>query len=73
MKIAMIRVWVRLHEEGLRSRLILQVHDELLIEAWKEEEGQVRCILEEEMRKAADLSVSLEVGMSSGNDWYESK
>ena len=73
MKIAMIRVWVRLHEEGLRSRLILQVHDELLIETWKEEEGQVRCILEEEMRKAADLSVSLEVGMSSGNDWYESK
>ncbi len=73
MKIAMIRVWVRLREEGLRSRLILQVHDELLIETLREEEQQVRRILEEEMRQAADLSVSLEVGMSSGNDWYESK
>lgn len=73
MKIAMIRVWERLHKEGLRSRLILQVHDELLIETFKEEEEQVRCILAEEMRHAADLSVRLEVSMSSGSDWYESK
>ena len=73
MKIAMIHVWERLHREGLRSRLILQVHDELLIETLREEAEQVRRILEEEMRQAADLSVTLEVGMSTGTDWYESK
>ena len=73
MKIAMIRVWERLHEEGLQSRLILQVHDELLIETLQEEEAQVRRILEEEMKHAASLAVTLEVGMSSGHDWYESK
>mgnify|MGYP001025883778 FL=1 len=73
MKIAMIRVWERLHEEGLQSRLILQVHDELLIETLQEEESQVRRILEEEMKHAASLAVTLEVGMSSGHDWYESK
>lgn len=73
MKIAMIRVWERLHREGLQSRLILQVHDELLIETLKEEKENVRRILEEEMQQAANLSVTLEVGMSSGTDWYESK
>ncbi len=73
MKIAMIRVWERLHAEGLRSRLILQVHDELLIETWKEEEEQVRRILAEEMEQAADLAVKLEVDMNTGTDWYESK
>lgn len=73
MKIAMIRVWERLHRERMRSRLILQVHDELLIETFREEEEQVRSILDEEMKHAADLSVTLEVGMSSGTDWYESK
>lgn len=73
MKIAMIRVWERLHRERMRSRLILQVHDELLIETFREEEEQVRNILDDEMKHAADLSVTLEVGMSSGTDWYESK
>ena len=73
MKIAMIHVWERLHREGLQSRLILQVHDELLIETLKEEAEQVQHILKEEMQQAADLSVTLEVGMSTGTDWYESK
>lgn len=73
MKIAMIRVWERLHQEGLRSRLILQVHDELLIETLQEEEAQVRVILAEEMQQAADLAVTLEVDMNVGSDWYESK
>lgn len=73
MKIAMIRVWERLRREGLRSRLILQVHDELLIETLKEEEEQVRCILSEEMQHAAALAVNLEVDMNTGTDWYESK
>lgn len=73
MKIAMIRVWERLHQEGLRSRLILQIHDELLIETLQEEEAQVRVILAEEMQQAADLAVTLEVDMNVGSDWYESK
>ena len=73
MKIAMIRVWERLHREGLHSRLILQVHDELLIETLKEEEARVRVILAEELQRGADLAVTLEVDMNAGTDWYESK
>ena len=72
-KIAMIRVHDRLKEEGLASRLILQVHDELLIEARLEEVEQVERILQEEMQQAAKLSVSLEIDMHRGNDWYEAK
>ena len=73
MKIAMIRVWERLHREGLRSRLILQVHDELLIETLAGEEEQVRSILTEEMQHAADLAVNLEIDLHTGSDWYEAK
>ena len=72
-KIAMNRVYKRLKEEGLRSRLVLQVHDELLIETYKEELEQVSVILEEEMKGAANLSVELEVDMHQGNNWYEAK
>ena len=73
MKIAMIRVWDRLHEEGLKSRLILQVHDELLIETFMGEKDSVRTILEEEMQNAADLAVKLEIDLHTGHDWYEAK
>ncbi|MCM1267565.1 MAG: DNA polymerase I [Bacteroidales bacterium] len=73
MKIAMIRVWERLHRENLKSRLILQVHDELLIETEKTEEEAVRRILTEEMQQAADLSVRLEIDLHTGTDWYEAK
>ena len=72
-KIAMIRVHKRLKEENLKSRLILQVHDELLIETAKEEIQEVSKILEEEMKGAAALSVSLEIDMHTGNNWYEAK
>ena len=72
-KIAMIRVHQRLRDEKLKSRLILQVHDELLIETAKEEAAQVRKILEEEMSRAAELSVHLEIDLHEGNDWYEAK
>ena len=72
-KIAMIRVYRRLKKEGLRSKLILQVHDELLIETLESERDQVRAILEEEMVNAAQLSVRLEVDLHTGSDWYEAK
>lgn len=72
-KIAMIRVHDRLAAEGLRSRLLLQVHDELLVETAEDEVQQVGAILSEEMQHAAQLSVALEVDMHSGSDWYEAK
>lgn len=72
-KVAMIRVWRRLKEEKLSSRLILQVHDELLIETKKEETQQVKRILEEEMKGAAELAVSLEIDLHTGENWYEAK
>lgn len=72
-KIAMIRVFERLKKEGLKSKLILQVHDELLIETALEEEEQVRMILEEEMVHASSLAVELEIDLHVGNNWYEAK
>ena len=72
-KIAMISVERRLRAEGLKARLVLQVHDELLIEAPPEEEPAVRRILKEEMSGAAALRVALEIGMESGKSWYECK
>ena len=72
-KFAMLGVDRRLREENLRSRLILQVHDELLIETAMEEEEQVRKILTEEMMHAADLAVALEIDLHTGNSWYEAK
>ena len=70
-KIAMIRVWERLRQAGLASRLILQVHDELVIETRQEETEQVRQILEESMKQAAELKVPLEVDLHMGENWYQ--
>ena len=72
-KIAMIRVDQRLRREGLRSRIVLQVHDELLVETWKEELEQVQSILATEMKRAAQLQVELEIDMKTGNSWFETK
>ena len=72
-KIAMIRVFERLKKEDLKSKLILQVHDELLIETAQEEEEQVRHILEEEMVHASSLAVELEIDLHVGHNWYEAK
>lgn len=73
MKIAMIKTWRRLKEAGLESRLILQVHDELVIETKESEVEQVREILYDSMKHAADLKVELEVDLHTGSDWYEAK
>ncbi|MBR2729591.1 MAG: DNA polymerase I [Lachnospiraceae bacterium] len=73
MKIAMIRVWERICRERLQSRLILQIHDELLIETAPGEEETVRRILEEEMERAADLKVRLETDVHNGTDWFMAK
>jgi len=73
MKIAMIRVFDRLREEKLQSQLILQIHDELLIETKPSEQEQVRAILAGEMECAAALSVDLAVDLHTGSDWYEAK
>lgn len=70
-KIAMIRVHDRLIREGYKSRLILQVHDELLIETAESEKDAVIALLEEEMRQAADLQVELAVGTECGYNWYD--
>lgn len=70
-KIAMIRVNETLKERKMKSRLILQVHDELLIEAAKEEVEAVKAILRKEMGSAADLSVALEIDMNTGKNWYD--
>lgn len=73
MKIAMIRVNRRMSEEHLESRIVVQVHDELLVEAKNEEIEIVKMILKEEMEHAADLKVPLIADMSIGSNWYEAK
>ncbi len=70
-KIAMIGVDRRLREEGLKSRLVLQIHDELLVEADRDEVDEVKRILREEMEGAADMKVRLEIDMHDGASWYE--
>ena len=72
-KIAMVRVHRELKRRNMKSRLILQVHDELIIETFREEEEKVAAILKNSMENAAQLSVSLSVEVKSGNNWYETK
>ena len=72
-KIAMVRVHRSLKEAGLRSRLILQVHDELLIEAHKEEVEQVTALLKYHMENAASLRVPLIVDIHVGENWFKAK
>ncbi len=72
-KIAMINVGERLSQEHLKSQLILQVHDELIIDCLKEEKQEVTLLLTEEMQNAVKLKVPLTVQVSSGESWYEAK
>jgi len=72
-KLAMNKVYKRLYEENLRSRLVLQVHDELIIESHRDELERVKAILRECMEGAVKLKVPLEIKMSVGKNWYEVK
>ena len=72
-KIAMIRVSKRLQEEKLASRLILQIHDELLIETHLDEFEEVKEILQNEMMNAVSLRVPLNIDIEQGASWYEAK
>lgn len=72
-KIAMIHVNEELKKRNLKSRMILQVHDELLIEADKTELEEVQQILQDKMEHAAELLVPLSVDMHTGKNWYEAK
>ena len=69
MKIAMIRVFRRLAKELPEAKLILQVHDELLVEVDEKDAQKAAKILEEEMKASADLAVELEVGIGTGTNW----
>ena len=72
-KLAMVNVHRRLADEGLRSRLILQVHDELIAECPEEEAERVRLLLDEEMESAAKLSVPLTAEAHIGRSWHDAK
>lgn len=72
-KIAMVRVNRRLKKEHLQSKLVLQIHDELIIETKKEEVEIVQKILAQEMMHAADLAVPLLVDANVGDSWYDAK
>ena len=69
----MLAVFKRLKEENLKSELILQVHDELIVDAYKTEQEQVKKILVEEMEGAANLEVKLTVEVGCGNTWFDAK
>lgn len=73
MKLAMIAVDRELKKRQMKSRIVLQVHDELLVETWMEELDEVTKILEEKMKHAANLKVSLEVEAHSGMNWFDAK
>ena len=73
MKIAMIAVDRELRSRGLKSRIVLQIHDELLIEADKAEVDEVKSILTDKMKHAADLKISLEVDAQVGKSWFDAK
>ncbi|MDP4092706.1 MAG: DNA polymerase, partial [Bacillota bacterium] len=72
-KIAMVKVYDELNKQNLKSRLILQVHDELIIETLKEEQEKVAVILKDCMENAICLNVPLKVEVNAGSSWYETK
>ena len=72
-KIAMIRVYTRLKEENLNARLILQIHDELIVEAPENEKSKAELNVKEEMENACKMKVLLKSAAHSGESWYDAK
>ncbi|MEG2353478.1 MAG: DNA polymerase I [Clostridium sp.] len=72
-KVAMVNVAKKLEENNLESTLILQVHDELILNVYKSEVDEVKSIVKKEMEEVRKLKVPLEIDMSVGNNWYEAK
>ena len=68
-KLAMIRVRNRLRKEGLQGQLVLQVHDELIVECPERERESVASLVQEEMEQTIELSVALQADTASGNSW----
>ena len=73
MKIAMINVYKELSKRNLKSKLILQIHDELIIQAYKDEKEEVKKLLKESMENAMKLKVPLIVDMCEADNWYDAK
>ena len=72
-KVAMVKVFNELRRKNLKARLILQVHDELIIEAHKEEVDQVKELVKDIMENCIELDVPLKVDIKVGDSWYEAK
>ncbi|MBQ3114695.1 MAG: DNA polymerase I [Clostridia bacterium] len=72
-KLAMVKVYNELKKAGLKSKLVLQIHDELIIETYKDEVNQVKEILKNQMENAYKLDVPLKVDMNVGETWYDAK
>jgi DNA polymerase-1 len=73
LKIAMVSVYRRLKQEHMQSRIILQVHDELILECPEEEIEQAKKILTEEMENAGNMGIPLKVDLGVGENWYQAK
>ena len=73
MKIAMVKVYRELKEKGMKSKIVLQIHDELLIETLEEEKDEVKKILKECMEDAIKLKVPLKIDVQEGKSWYQAK
>jgi DNA polymerase-1 len=72
-KLAMLRVHEALKASGLKARLVLQVHDELIVECPEAEAGTVQALVAREMEQAASLAVPLTAEAKTGRSWYEAK
>ncbi len=67
----MINIWRKLNDEGLRAKMIMQVHDELVFEVPKSELDEVKELVKGEMEQAIDLNVPIQVDMGVGGNWFE--
>ena len=72
-KVAMVRVHRAIEEKGLKAKLVLQIHDELIIDTPEDEVEQVKILLKDCMEKVMELKVPLTVEVSSGHSWFDTK